>query len=638
MTVSWNQLHNGWYMLIISLFGIITFQPVLDAEFVSWDDSVYILDNPIIQGLSLENVERAFATPQVHGTYSPIVLLSWMFDYTVNGLDPFVFHVLNLFLHIINSLLVFSLVHRWTRSKFSSLIVGILFCIHPMHVEPVAWITGRKDLLYTFFLLASLTSYDNYITSRSWPHFLLTVLMFAFSVLSKAVAVVLPVIFILLDLLIYKRTDSRQLWFEKIPLLSISVGMGLLAILAQQKAEAFETTSNSLVFSFVNLSEGVLLYLVKTIFPFQLSPFHPFPKDEVSGVFGVFIPIVLLIGLSIILFAVVRKNRFMIFGLAFFIISILPTLQFVQFGNAIIAERYTYVSYIGLFLILSEIIKGFLGKTHSKMLRALTNLAMVAVLLIFCIASNGYASIWKTSFTLWSHVKNQYPDHYLAYNKLGLEMVKTQRQEDAIPFFSSSIDKNNIFAEAYNNRGMAFMQTNRWAAAQSDFTSAVRLDSTFYLAWMNLGISQNVLLQYSNALESLRKAERLSSSNYLIHYNLGVVLENMKRIDDAESCYTMSIELNRNFADGYFRRAKLRALRFELTQGLMDVNTAIDISQNRGHYYALRSEIKISMNDNSGALEDAFTARNLGFNVSPEYLELILARLNETDQGGIEKP
>ncbi|MGB0932103.1 MAG: hypothetical protein ACPGVB_15070, partial [Chitinophagales bacterium] len=266
------------WILVAAIATFITYIPALDNEFLNWDDPIYVTQNSLVLGdWSVEKLKGIFVEP-VGGNYHPITVLSLALDHTIFGRSAFAFHTINILLHVINVVLLFLFIFLFTRGKpIVAFIVAILFGLHPMHVESVAWISERKDVLYVLFFLAGLITYLQYLFSKKSGYYFATLIFFVLSVFSKPAAVVFPIVLILIDMYLYKHWRPKML-VNKIVFLIISIVVGLLTIQAQDQANAFTdigTLSNRFFFA----CYGFNTYLAKLFVPIRLSALYPYPLE-----------------------------------------------------------------------------------------------------------------------------------------------------------------------------------------------------------------------------------------------------------------------------------------------------------------------------------------------------------------------
>lgn len=395
-----NVLHRNHLLFLTVILSVtmISFYPSLHNGWTTWDDNVYVSDNPVIQQLNFAGITEIF-TKIYHGTYLPMTMLSYMIDYRIGEFQPIVYHTTNLILHLMNSCLVYWLMVRLTGNPIAALIVGLLFGIHPMRVESVAWISGRKDLLaMLFFLLSSLT-YLRHVKERRWYWLWITFVLYLFAILSKIIVLTFPLLLLLLDWML-KRTPSREIIIEKIPFLLVSLALSVIGLMGQESIHAIRKSQNIFENAVVSL-HGIMFYIQKLFWPVDLSHVYPYPE---TITFQYYLFAVLFVVVSLLVYRS-RHNRSLVFGYLFFIISLLPVLQFLRFSQIFAADRFTYFAYIGPFFIIGM----YSAELWQKMNRKLLFIAATLIVGGFSIATWQRCEVWKDSTTLWQDMLSKYP-------------------------------------------------------------------------------------------------------------------------------------------------------------------------------------------------------------------------------------
>jgi tetratricopeptide (TPR) repeat protein len=554
-----------------------------------------------------------------------MILLTWLIDYQIDGLNPKVFHAINIVWHIATSILVFFFFQRFTGSKWISLILSMLFAVHPMHVETVAWVTGRKDLVYSFFFLSSLVTYDKYLTSKNSLWYWITLVIFTISVLAKAVAVVVPIILLVMDFLIYKRKVFWKPLFEKAPMFFISLAIGLLAIYGQQETGAVQEVSDFsfLVTPFI-ACYGLIFYFVRFFVPFGMSAYHPYPfmnnEDAPMEVYLSAFPVLAVVILAIIFF---RKNGTVMFGLLFFFLCHLPTLQLVPIGSCIVAERYTYLSYIGLSLAVALPVSSWL-KQRTKSFQQSTILFLVVYMLSLSAIANTQVKTWNNSKTLWHNAEKLYPNDFVVCDNLGLLYSYENKLDTALSYFNKEIAANPYADNAFNNRGHLLMQLNAYQQALPDFNRAIELNPDYALAWMNRGVTLLNLGQFQSAITNLETAVKHDSSSALTVFNLGLAYELNGQIEKSMKTYDLALKMDSAQVEFYYRRARLKGLTFKLDESLNDIEKGLQLNSDHLKLLTLRSEIKYSMKLYQEALDDAYLVKQKGGIIDPDYLNRLI--------------
>ncbi len=504
---------------LVSLITFLVYLPALSNGFVNWDDGDYVYDNPYIRSLDLKSLRWAFFGFHA-GNWHPLTWISHAVDYTVWGLNPFGYHLLNNILHSVNTLLVFLLATRLVEiargyshgqapfpDENSTLVAGaaagLLFGIHPLHVESVAWVAERKDVLCAFFFLLSVQSYLFSVTSQAdmthkKKHYLFSFIFFALALLSKPMAVTLPAVLLVIDWYPLRRINSvRTLLkslFVKAPFFGLSLFSSVVTILAQESGKAIAPfTFQPMTTRLTVAARAVVSYASKMLFPVDLLPFYPYPQD-VSFFSREYLPFILLvIACAAACIAASRRQKLWLAASCYYIVTLLPVLGIIQVGGQSMADRYTYLPSIGPFIVvglgaawLFEKARGI--APHGRTAVLVLSVPCTLLILLLSYTSVRQIGIWKNSVTLWSYLIEKEPSATTpAYYNLGLFYGREGLLEPAIENFSRAIEINPRFDMAYNNRGAALFLLGRLDEALDDFNRAIFLNPANAEAYINRG-------------------------------------------------------------------------------------------------------------------------------------------------------
>lgn len=547
-TGSVNATSIGWrlllYLVPIILFTYLSFTPSLKNSFINWDDNGYVFENKQLDKPLSESIPFFFGQHYFIGNYIPVTMSVYALVYKVAGMDPPSFHVVNLLLHLLNVALVFLFIYLLSGKKpLVAAIVALFFGVHPMHVESVAWVAELKDVLYTGFFLAGLIVYHKYITlsktaadtPAGFPKLLL--LAFAFfllSVLSKPAALTFPVVLLLLDFYTGRKFD-KSVWIEKLPFFVLSVIFGVIAIKAQQADKLihdYYPFTQRLLFA----AHSLLEYMAKLFLPVHLSNFYPYPSLTDGHLpFIYYISPVIVIGLFYGAYRTMKYSRLIVFGLLFFVVNLLLVLQLLSIGDAVIADRYTYVPYIGLFFIIAM---GFdwLYNNARQSLSAYKSVA--AGLLIVCAVSCSYLTyarcpVWENDDTIASDLLEKYPDDRLALNNKGFVMYAIGRYEESIPFFEKAIAVKPDYVMAYINLANSYIALKNYDKAYKVAEVALtHAPQDFHL----LNTKAYVLFmqhKYAESISTYNSAISIEKKNDKAYIYLLQVYYEMKDLDNA---------------------------------------------------------------------------------------------------------
>jgi tetratricopeptide (TPR) repeat protein len=604
-------------LLFVTLAAtLLAYIPSLSNGFVNWDDPDYVLDNQLIFNWNLDNLIGIF-TQEVSSNYHPFCMLSLAFDYAIDGANPLVFHIHNLVLHLLNCLLVFYFIFRYTKGNhILSFITAMIFGLHPMHVESVAWVTERKDLLYTLYFLLSMISYLYYYRKGNMKFFWLALIFGFCSFMSKPAAITLPLVLVLMDY-VAGRKFNKKVILEKIPFFALAIVFGLLTYYIQSDTAVRDFDQIPLFKRFFFAGFAFCNYLFKFLLPINLSAIYTYPPESLMPVYYYFMPI---LGLAITgsVYYFYRKKPLVIFGFFFFLFTISITLQLVSFGAAIMSERYTYVPYIGLGL-LAGLLYQYLSRRFSKQKQIL---ATVGFLLL---GTMGYLTwqqckVWENDETLWTNaIKNNRwkSDHpyllrakyfrkqgrYAEAEKDMLEVMKinsdkddnilsyanllfeTNRLKEALPYYNQLLEKNPNYVEALLSRGVTYARMGNPQAGLADLSRGLEIDPNSMSGYKNRGTLHFQIGDYRSAL-----------TDYLRYYQ---TRKGAHEIANAiASCY---IKLG------------------DFKNGLIYANYAISSAPNAGLYYYNRAVCNKGLGNKVTARQDAQKAQALGQKVEASF-------------------
>ncbi|HVA99526.1 MAG TPA: tetratricopeptide repeat protein [Bacteroidia bacterium] len=597
---------------LIALITYIAFSPSLKNGFTNWDDPTYVLENPLVVNNKVP-VKEIFKTP-VSANYHPITMLTLAWNYQSDKLNPEAYHQENVFFHILNTCLVFFFIFLITQKNLlMAAIVALLFGVHPMHVESVSWISERKDVLYVFFFLAGLITYFYYRETKKIILYLCTLILFILSCLSKGMAVVFPVILLLMDYLSEVKWE-RKIFTEKIPFFLISLGFGIAAV----KIQSGEAITNMQFFTLFQRIEfasyGAVMYIVKFVFPYHLSAYYPYPTLTKTGSMPIVFHLSPFILLSIILgvYFFLRKEKALVFGLLFYFVSVALVLQFISVGTVVMADRYSYLSYIGLaFIIAFYVNKIWISKSKFRhFVLGLTGF----VILVFSFQTYARTQVWKNSDTLWTDViqkENNSTQIYKAYVNRGRYFHSIQQDDKALQDYNSSIKLYPYYDLAYNNRGNIFKERGKDSAALADYNKAIAIDPTNYLPYSNRANIYRDFKENQKALADFSKSISLNPNYWANYYNRGLYDYDTQNDENAIADFSKAIQLNYIYVDLYYRRGMTYVRMKRFADAINDFSIAIQINPNVGNYWLYRSYAENAIGNKDAAQRDLLQGKQL---------------------------
>jgi tetratricopeptide (TPR) repeat protein len=571
----------------IAVITFIVFLPSLQNEFVNWDDFVYVVNNPMVvtDHISLSDI---FSKP-VSSNYHPLTVLSLAFNYQLGKTDPMGYHLVNVLFHVFNTLLAFFFVYLLTRGNLlMAAVVSLFFGIHPMHVESVSWVSERKDVLYVFFFLSGLLTYLFYQESKKTVWYILTLLIFVLSCLSKGMAVVFPLVLLLID---YYRNIKlgKRMFAEKIPFFLVSFIFGITAFRIQQNGKSVMEVY-SIFQRGMFACYGAVTYVAKFFIPEGLSAFYPYPLSDQMPILFYLSPIIIA-AVVVLLWFFARKEKGILFGLLFYIVTVALVLQFFSVGSAILADRYSYLCYIGLLFAVADVFNSALqGKRAFAWLRFPLGVAILIGALVFSVQTYGRTQIWKNSETLWSDAIEKCPNAAPAYYLRGTIYSGKMETEKALQDYNAAIALGYQAPDLFNNRGQIYAGKGQFDLAYADFARAVSLYPDFAGGWINLAIYYSMNGKFDTALIDFDKAEKLDPKVPSLYINRAIAYMNLKDFANAEKDFAKALLIDPDNAGVYATRGTYYNSLNQFELALNDFNKAIQLHPDV-NMYNLRGEV-----------------------------------------------
>jgi len=562
------ELVSGFWIGLLILAVVLFYIPVLGNNFVNWDDQAFIVNNTQIRHLDwgfLKWMFNSFAA----GYSMPLTWLSLSLNYQMGGLNPKVFHATNVLLHALNTLLVFGVCRRLLEllpdsegpGSFSRIkvfagpiafLTALLFGLHPIHVESVAWAVERKDVLYSVFYLGSLYLYLGYAVIQKsnlefkiqYSKLLPCFSLYLFSILSKPMAVTLPFVFLILDhwpLMRFHRQFARSLK-EKAPFFVMAIGSVLVTILSGKNT--FSAEQSGLEFYCVlNAFRSLVFYVLKMFLPWDLTAYYPYPLTITPGyLVQNFSSMALVVLASYYCYRLRWKAPYLLTAWLYFIVTLAPVLGFVKNTSQAAADHYLYLPCLALFLPLAVAAARWLG--YNRFLFGGLSLVLAAVLGYLTVLQIG---TWRNSETLWERVAQVYPDESPeACTRMGEDYLRNQRDYEALVAFSRACSVPPPMARAYEGLGLALLYNNRVSEAISAFENALALDPKSISIRLDLWNVLEKLNQHDAAIQQIKEAINLEPKTSQLWNDLGTSLTFLKRYPDAEAAFKEARRLDTN--------------------------------------------------------------------------------------------
>jgi len=676
---------------LIVLLVLGSFFPVLSAGFLNWDDLQYVVKNEAIQEMSWHNLKEIFFKQKIMKTYVPLTVFTFALEKFLFGLNPFVFHLTNLLLHMVVVMLCYWFLKQIGIKSMAVYIAIVLFAVHTIHVESVAWVSERKDVLYAAFYMLSLNCYWLYLSGSKYRYLIFSILAAFLSVLAKPMALSLPLVLILCDW--YKNNKlTFSDFFQKIPYCLV-IG----PVVWQTYMLHVRIPGQSIV-------EGVTVwmwtfgfYIQKFFLPIGLSPLYEAPEPVSFGNVPYLVGAVIFV-VSLILIIVYRKIKWFIFGAMFYFLSIFFIFRMdTQTDLSVVADRFNYLPSLGLCILVGQVFSGFLQKQAKRNGVQEFGLFLVCIIgIMISINTHIYCSVWGSSVDLWTRAIQFAPNSAEAYHNRGGQLSLEGRFEEAKkdmdkaiainPQYASAYNNRGVInrdqglysvalldfddailldpflSEAYNNRGLAYSRLGQSALAVADYSEALKINPAYVKAYRNRANEYYEMEYYSSALkdystvlnyvsdiaevynsrgslyERLKDYERASrdysqaiaiAPDYISAYNnRGNVYLRLEKYDLALGDYNLAIKLESDSAETYSNRGSLFLMKKEYEKALKDYNQALTIDPEFSAVYLNRSYIYEAKKEYSQALEDLNKAQELGMKVNRRYKKKLLGLVN----------
>lgn len=529
--------------LLLAVCAFALFSSVLGFGFVNYDDEAYVYENPhVLAGLGRGGVKYALTTGDV-GTWAPLTWLSYECDTSLLGARASSYHFTNLLLHSAAGALLFIALRLMRQSQWVAATVAILFLVHPLRVESVAWIAERKDVLCAFFWMAALGAYAWYAQQPNRKRWLLVFLCFAAGLLSKMMMVTFPLALLLLDVWPLRRVDlslpfeSKKLGClisEKLPLFAASLAVLLISAHALRSRGAFSARGSEESFGLLRVPENYLFYLEKILWPDRLSVLYPL--HPVRPMLGIIAAIALLV-ITWSIFKQLRKLPWLAVGWLWFLVTLTPVIGFIAFGDFTVADRYTYIPSIGICWAAVSMAEAW--ATHALGLRW-----VVTAVVGLSWATLTWAQLpnWRDSLSLFNAALRVGP-HYVSYTHRGAAWLEAGNVVAALADFEAAIRLNPAYAPAYNNRGNVLSDYGRYDEAIQDFDRAIQYDPYSSEAYGNRG---NALARKGEPLEALpdyEKCLKLAPEKAASYNNRAAAYFQLKRYAEAEADIQKCLQL-----------------------------------------------------------------------------------------------
>jgi protein O-mannosyl-transferase len=635
---------NFYLAAFVSLVTLLFYFTVLRNGFVEWDDNDYIFDNMHIRSLGITLFRWAFFD-FYSANWHPLTWISHALDYAVWGLNPLGHHLTNIVLHAINTYIVIILVVKliiiWKENvikngESTSLdergvmimggVTGLLFGLHPLHVESVAWVSERKDLLCAFFFLLSITTYANQARKENPEvisevflnkQYLLSLFFFVLALLSKPMAVSLPFVLLILDWHPFQKICSlktlRESFVSKIPYFVLSLFSSIVTIFAQQSAGAIKATP--LLTRLLVAGKAIVAYLGKMIIPLNLVPYYPYPREVSFLSSEYFISVVIIAGITVACILSASKQRLWLSAWCYYVVTLLPVAGIVKIGDQAMADRYTYLSSLAPFLLigLAAVWADRTVKQWSSMARVFSTVTAIFAVVFMLYLTHKQIGVWENSYTLWNYVNEKEPGKVpLAYINLAAAYGKEGLFNEAKENLDKALALNPDSYIAFKNRGMAYEKMGQLDKAIDDYSRAIALDSSSQEAYIKRGIVYKEAGRFNRAIEDYDQAISLNPNNCDAYFNRGVAEEKLGQLNKAIDDYSKAIGTNPTYYEAYNNIGILYGKAGSFDRAIEYLTEAVLLNKSNPRAYLNRGIMYWRMGSKNFASADLQKACNMG--------------------------
>ena len=554
----WSDRKYILTLSVVLLISFIVYLPSLGSGFVDWDDGGIIYKNPNIinvvnWGTFFRSAKEIFTSYDANGNYNPLALISFALEHMLYGLDsPGWWHLNNILLHLVCVFMAFRIASALGLKLIPAAFCALLFGIHPMRVESVAWITERKDVLFGAFYLLALYYYIKSVKLSFRKRYLLIIIScFILSLLSKIQAVTLPCSMLLVDYY-FDRKLSMKLIYEKWFYFLLSFITGIAGIYFLRIDGSLGASHNYFsIFQRIFIGPySFVIYFIKSLLPYKMVPIHPFPNPDSWNFYASLVIAPSIIGSTYFFYHTHKKT--MVLGILFFTFNIMFLLQTLSAGQGFIADRFTYVAYFGLFLIYASWLQWAIE--HYTVFQRWIYLAVLLVLVLYGGINFEQNKVWKNDETLWTHQIKQHPEVFLPWIYRAVLYREEGQLDKALHDHNTAIALKPSDSSAYVSRGVTFFRFNMLEKALLDFNAAEKLDPQNYIIYKNRSNIYLKLGNYSKAQSELEKYISFNGSDSEMWSILGMIYRTNKELTKSLNAFNRAIHLDKHNLDFYYQR------------------------------------------------------------------------------------
>lgn len=617
MTLFSKEYRTTWLHAAIMIAAVlIAYSKVFGAGFMSWDDIDYVFNTPDITGFTATNFKNWWSDFYI-GNYQPLPMMSYTLDYLIGGEEPFIYHLTSIIWHIACVILLYACIKKLQGNAYIALFVALLFAIHPVQTESVSWIAARNKVMNGFFFLMAIYVYIGYVWEQSNKKLVVICLLALAAYLSKLTAVTLPFTLLAIDIWMRRPLNDKKVWLEKLPLILLAIPIGIINLQAQDEVAFLGMREETnFLHTIVYAGYAYVQYLLNLAVPIKLSVLYPYPTS-IGAVHIIYM--LVSIGIVVLGFVVYKKKWYVLAGgILFYTANIAIVLQFVQFGEVLMADRYLYLACIGVWYPVVHYAYRFLSKKEHK---ASISIAAIAVLcLVYAGSTFARNDIWLSELNFWKSVTDKFPESSVAQSSLGGVYMKEGNTQQALVHIdkATQIDANNY--KAWYNKGVLLLRTSDTKGALEALNRAIAIND-YSKALFTRALLYQQTERCNQAIADIQKVLEAEPDNARAHYIYGDCQEQQGNIRFALQEYNKAIELDNTDPLFYVRRGLIQAQTGDSKSAINDMSNAIQLNNQYADAWYWRAMIKYRSGKNP--CDDLIEARKLGMSAAREaYVQI----------------
>lgn len=602
------------HIAILAAVVLLAYSKVFGAGFMSWDDIDYVFNTPDITGFTTEHFQNWWKEYYI-GNYQPLPMMSYALDYAIGGNEPFIYHLTNIIWHILDVILLYACMRRMQYCVYVALFVALLFALHPVQTESVSWIAARNKVMNGFFFLLAMYIYIGYVLDHKNRKLIWIYICAVAAYLCKLTAVTLPFALLAIDIWMHRPLKDKKVWLEKLPLVLLAIPVGIINLQAQAEVSFLNTHPEfNFLHTTVFAGYAYVQYIINLLVPVKLSVLYPYPT-AIGAVHIIYT--IIAAGIIALGFIAWRRQWYAVAGgILFYTVNIAIVLQFVQFGEVLMADRYLYLACIGIWYpIVYHVYHYFSQNQYRKTVTGIIALSIICT--VYGVTTFARNDIWLSELNFWKSVTDKFPESSVAQSSLGGVYMKEGDNAEALRHIDEAIRLDAANYKAWYNKGVLLLRNGNKQEALAALNKAISLKD-YSKALFTRALLYQQTGNCGAALQDVEKVLRQEPSNARAHYIKADCIEQQGDIETAMSEYSKAIVLEPMEPLFYLRRGLVSAQLHQNREAIRDMSSAIQIRPEYAEAWYWRGMIKYR--NGEMPCDDLNQARNLGLSEATDAL------------------